>query len=217
MSGPPVDHLEEMAATLARYEGPLDVVVDIGAHWGFFSILAADRGAPFVAAFEPHPSNYMRIAQSVAETGLTGKVSLFPFAVSRHSFDQVTLRQGGPNMGQHSIVYKKDKPGFQVPTIGFKDVLRMILGRFGKIDFLKVDIEGGEWTIFDMEDTELPSLLKKVGYIDLEMHPLSITDYYEAGQTDLSEKLRAYLIGLGFHGEQEGHPWWFHRHRTPGV
>ena len=55
-----------------------DVVVDVGAHWGYFTLLAAsrcgERGRVF--AFEPHPKNFALLAKNVEANGLTNVVAV---------------------------------------------------------------------------------------------------------------------------------------------
>ncbi len=53
-----------------------DVVVDVGAHWGYFTLLAAslcgESGRVF--AFEPHPKNFALLTKNVEANGLTNVV-----------------------------------------------------------------------------------------------------------------------------------------------
>ncbi len=62
--------------SLALKEG--DVAVDVGAHWGYFTLLAAKYCGPSgkVLAFEPHPRNYALLTRSVAANQLTNVVPL---------------------------------------------------------------------------------------------------------------------------------------------
>jgi FkbM family methyltransferase len=53
-----------------------DTIVDVGAHWGYFTLLAAslcgERGRVF--AFEPHPRNFSLLTKNVEANGLTNVV-----------------------------------------------------------------------------------------------------------------------------------------------
>jgi FkbM family methyltransferase len=57
---------------------PGDVIVDVGAHWGYFSLLAAtlctETGR--VYAFEPHPKNFAMLARNIAANHLTNVVTV---------------------------------------------------------------------------------------------------------------------------------------------
>ena len=50
--------------------GSEEVIIDIGAHCGFFSIAASNRGAGKVLAFEPNPRNFAMLAQDRKSTRL---------------------------------------------------------------------------------------------------------------------------------------------------
>lgn len=94
-----------------------DVVVDVGAHWGYFTLLAASlcgtRGRVF--AFEPHPRNLALLSKNVAANGLTNVVVVQKAVSNRagtaellqspsttgHSIDSVLSQQlqGAPGAG----------------------------------------------------------------------------------------------------------------------
>ena len=103
-------------------------VLDVGAHIGLFSVLAATRGAK-VIAFEPEPRNLALLRKNVE--GLA--VEVVPKAVS----DRVgTARLGlhPDNKGRHSIVDDEQKDAIPVPTT----TLSM------DADIIKLDVEGAE-------------------------------------------------------------------------
>ncbi|MEM7384151.1 MAG: FkbM family methyltransferase [Verrucomicrobiota bacterium] len=55
---------------LSAVEGPFDLVLDLGAHTGLFSIMSAARyRRAAVVAFEPNPDNYHRLVRNVASFG----------------------------------------------------------------------------------------------------------------------------------------------------
>jgi FkbM family methyltransferase len=55
-----------------------DVVVDVGAHWGYYTLLAASlcgaQGRIF--AFEPHPRNFSLLTKNMEANGLTNVVAV---------------------------------------------------------------------------------------------------------------------------------------------
>jgi len=63
-----------------------DTFVDVGANWGYFTLLAAtlcgERGRVF--AFEPHPRNYDLLTKNIRANGLTN-VGAVQKAVSNHT------------------------------------------------------------------------------------------------------------------------------------
>lgn len=126
-----------------------DVVVDAGAHWGYFTLLAAslcgERGRVF--AFEPHPGNYALLTKSVEANGLTNVVAVQK-AVSDRS-GSAKLFQAGVAAG-HSLYSPTPDGGREgTPAHQAIDVATVALDDFfaqipGALRLVKMDIEGSE-------------------------------------------------------------------------
>jgi len=61
-----------------------DLVIDVGAHLGHFSLLAAQgigQGGR-VIAFEPHPRNYQYLQENSLKNGFAERISVLPYLVS---------------------------------------------------------------------------------------------------------------------------------------
>jgi FkbM family methyltransferase len=129
-----------------------DVVVDVGAHWGYFTLLAASLCGTHgrVFAFEPHPRNLALLEKNVEANGLTNVV-VVPKAISNragtaklfqsrsttgHSIDSVVLLQleGTPGGGSA-------KESIAVDTVALDDFFAQ--GSVGP-RLIKMDIEGAE-------------------------------------------------------------------------
>jgi FkbM family methyltransferase len=125
-----------------------DVFIDVGAHWGFFSLQAATHAAGVcVVAFEPDPTNASILFRNVAENGLINKICVVSAACG-DAFDIAPLVANSTMM--HSIRGIGLKPPFArgpsrwVPVV----TLDQALPRFPQADeariLLKVDAEGFE-------------------------------------------------------------------------
>ena len=121
------------------------IVVDVGAHIGSFSIMAA-RSAYKVLAFEPEPNNYRMLKKNM-ELNHLENMSIFEVAVSDISgYQDIYTYQGGSS-ADYSL-YKREitniKTG-RIRTISVEDIIRR--EDLPRIDFLKLDCEGAEHDI----------------------------------------------------------------------
>ena len=136
-----------------------DMVVDLGAHVGLFSVYAASRGA-MVMAYEPDPDNLEVFRVNVASNGLVRRISIVPCAVWKE--DGTKEMYFPRNKGNNSFFpFGTTGRKVQVPCVSLTKILDAIPG---EISVLKVDIEGAEYDVLDGAD------LSKVRQICLEYH-----------------------------------------------
>ena len=140
-----------------------DIVIDIGANIGIFSIYAslkAPKGK--VYAYEPFKVHYKRLLDNLKANNLKN-VSAFNLAVCK--------KKGKRNLfihkncsGMHSLVFKEDSKGKAiVDCITLKDIFEK--NNIKKCDFLKIDCEGAEYEILYNAPK---NILKKINKISLE-------------------------------------------------
>jgi FkbM family methyltransferase len=131
-----------------------DVIVDVGANIGAFSLLCHILGSRAIFGYEPGERNFQLLKENV---GYLPGVHLFHAAVWRSDGEgpwDLTLSEG-PNSGSHSVLAAghilhfeeqqlldsaPDYPAACVP-------LDAILERFGRVKILKLDCEGSEFPI----------------------------------------------------------------------
>ena len=152
-----------------------DTVVDVGAHVGFYSVLAAARcgGGGEVLAFEPEPSNFQML-QLNARLNRALPIRTFNRALSSCSA-QRQLSVSRTNTGGHTLL-KRSSDNILVSCLTLGDVLRF--ARLNTIDVLKLDCEGAEFQIVDstaMED------LRRIEVITMEVHE---AEYTRRGDVD---------------------------------
>ncbi len=143
---------------------PNDVVVDIGAHAGIFTILAsyfAKQGQ--VYAFEPFKENYNLLLENINLNKIKN-IQAFNKAVSDSSGKLKFYVSTSKNKGQNSVYQLgESQKEVVVEKISFKDFIKKI----PKIDFLKIDCEGAEYEIlFSLSKKEL----QKIKKISMEFH-----------------------------------------------
>ncbi|MBA2616394.1 MAG: FkbM family methyltransferase [Actinobacteria bacterium] len=115
--------------------------LDVGAHIGYFSVLAGRLVGPsgLVLAFEPHPRNFELLLANVWRNGL-GNVVCFPWAVS-DVCGFAPLYVAPLNTGDHQLVAPESgRETVQVRTVSL-DAIPAIRP---PVDVVKVDVQGAE-------------------------------------------------------------------------
>jgi FkbM family methyltransferase len=132
--------------------GPGMTFVDVGAQWGYYTLVSAVRvgRSGRVLALEPHPELFGRLADNVARNDLTW-VALRRLAVGAGTARQVLVgfeehagNQGGAWLRPGADpAARADGRTEQVVEVRALDDLAREEG-LGTIDLVKMDIEGGE-------------------------------------------------------------------------
>jgi FkbM family methyltransferase len=134
----------ELTALMKARVAPGDVVVDIGANIGYFTLLAASITGPSgrVLAFEPTPSLAATLGHQVEANGFTN-VDLHPVALGDKDGFVTIYRAPGVNTGQSGL---HGGVGFidegEVPCRLGSDEIPAEL--WSRITFIKIDVEGEE-------------------------------------------------------------------------
>lgn len=115
-----------------------DIVVDVGAHVGYYSALASltvgDRGRVF--SFEPRPLNIGFFKDHVRVNALKN-ITLYEGAISVNSGEATFNTNTGTGTGHLS-----EQGHLKVKTYCLDDLVEA--GEIPRLDFLKIDVEGGE-------------------------------------------------------------------------
>ena len=142
---------------------PGDVVVDIGANIGTFSLYAAKVcGASRVLSFEPFLENYKMLSKNVEQNRL-GSVTCVNQAVTGNGGVRA-LSLDSVDSGSHSVVNGPFERTVDVVCCTLEDVFQ----RFSltKIDYLKMDCEGAEYEILENAGARL----RQIGRVSMETH-----------------------------------------------
>lgn len=142
-----------------------DVVVDIGANIGVFTIYAATRTQNTVYAIEPFPSNFACLEHNIRANRSSNAIPL-RFAVSDKSGTALLLDAGASQHHRlNSFVPDLTKKCIEVPSITLRDF--MDRHQIKQIDFLKLDCEGAEEAILLSTPK---AYLQRVRKIAMEFH-----------------------------------------------
>lgn len=149
--------------------------VDVGANWGYFTLLAASLVGPAgrVVSFEPHPTLYRLLEQNIERNRFAWVTPLRVAAAGEEGeMNLAGYTEGDSNRGVSRLTRGVEPrgPNYHVKT-GRLETLLDAAG-VGEVDLLKVDIEGGEGDV-------LPTLrdgLARARYkhILLELHPQAL-------------------------------------------
>lgn len=119
-------------------------VIDVGAHWGYFTLLAArgvgERGR--VYAFEPHPDNWALLVKNVQVNGYGNVIPVHKAVGDRAGRMPLFLGKNdlGCNSLYHNSLTREESVVVEVTTL---DAFFEAEGN-PRIDLIKMDIEGGE-------------------------------------------------------------------------
>lgn len=152
---------------------PDDVVIDVGAHVGTFTVECLKRGCGLVIAFEPDPQNFEDLAANTR--GWADRVVLIKAAAwNRHDILNFARPGGAYHTGGGALIVDGPLEAEQrVPAVPMWDVCRSIIGPTRPIRFLKLDCEGAEWSLLADE-----AHLRTVQQLGGEWHTRWVGDPY---------------------------------------
>jgi FkbM family methyltransferase len=148
-----------------------DVVVDIGANLGAFTVLAASRvgASGRVYAYEPDPRTCERLVANVRLNGLKNVV-VENAAVGAAAGEAVFYRYAKNAFS--SLIdgvagrVRQHEESFPVRVVGIREVVE----RAGeRIALMKVDCEGSEYDLVDALDAEAARPIQQIA---MEVHPV---------------------------------------------
>ena len=147
-----------------------DIIIDVGAHIGIFSIYAAQFcKAGKIICFEPLPNNFEILKNNVMKNNLEN-ISIENSAVSNKNHN-LKFYQSNDDFAGGSL-FKKSNNFFEVKGNTLEQIFENNMIK--KCDILKMDCEGAEYEIL----LNLPKkIISKIDKIYLEYHDINSSDY----------------------------------------
>jgi FkbM family methyltransferase len=150
-----------------------DIFVDVGAHIGYFSMLAARQRAKKVLAIEPVPKTYDMLVMNIRHNNLSDVIEPFNVALGSKDHTAKSVSSLGP---KNHIEYQAGNVHANLPTVEVEvttlDNLLKNEQEIDKIDFVKVDIEGYEYE-FLLGAQQSIIALKPMILMEIEEHRLA--------------------------------------------
>lgn len=127
---------------------PDEIVIDVGANFGYYAILFSRLGAGRhrVLAFEPEPYNYALLTRNIALNG-AGNVLPFRLALGEHSEERDLVLYKASNRGRHSLLELHGGERTRVDVRSLDDVLEAEGLSRASIRLIKLDVEGFEFFV----------------------------------------------------------------------
>jgi FkbM family methyltransferase len=159
-------------------------VLDIGGHFGMFSLRAHDMGAKKIIAVEANHNNFSKYIRNTIDIP---NRTVIHAACTTRTGDVVSINdeKGCSTIG---------KPGFNIGTIAFAEVVDLF-DRDEEV-VLKMDIEGAEHPILEGTD---PSLFRRFKMIFIELHEDNV-DGSKRSITEVAAKIASWGFQQDYHG-----------------
>jgi FkbM family methyltransferase len=165
-------------------------IIDIGAHFGYFSIFANNNTniSSKIIAVEPNKSNFLNLEKNIIACGIKNISNLNLAISSKSGLSNLYLGET-PNhsLFKDYLLIKDKNRGFE--EVKVKTLEDLILENdLDKIDFLKMDCEGAEYEI--LENTP-GYIYDRILTISIEFHDLKDSRY-------TGENLAGVMVRNGF-------------------
>ncbi|MDD5529745.1 MAG: FkbM family methyltransferase [bacterium] len=142
--------------------GNNDIIVDIGAHIGVFTLFAARKTKNMVYAFEPFNENFEFLNNNIHTNKLHNVVTYNKAITDKTGTEKLFLSESSEG---HFIFnnYENKKLYKNVSSISLQYIIDNIIDkRFKQIDFLKLDCEGAEGLILSSTPEDYLLRIKKI-------------------------------------------------------
>jgi len=117
-------------------------VIDVGAHIGTYTILAAEKIGKNgkIVAIEPEPQNYERLLENIKLNNLQNVVPIKIALTDHNGFEKLYLSSSSVC---HSLIFKENKESYINVSVKILDKLLEELN-LKRVDIIKIDAEGAE-------------------------------------------------------------------------
>ena len=176
-----------------------DTVIDIGGHYGFFTMYALNKGASRVHIIEPTKTTFDVLCKNLKDYKNVNKYNL---AISSDNENKELIAIGSSSCNSFHETYNNSPNNVENQGVRKKQIVNCVtLEQFMKnnnidrIDALKLDCEGAEWDLLPAISDDF--FKYKVRKISMEAHPHSPDS--PAPMKEMATDFIARLENLGYH------------------
>ncbi|MFN8579027.1 MAG: FkbM family methyltransferase [Candidatus Sericytochromatia bacterium] len=153
------------------------IILDIGAHKGYFSIFASKNLSKNskIYSFEPIESNFNILNKNLYDNNINNVITFNLGVYSENKELSFYLSKSENNSifeNYNPLLNQNNQDEIIVNCLTLKDIIKE--NNFNKIDFLKLDVEGSEYPIIFNSKKEV---LDKIKTISIEFHDLKNPSY----------------------------------------
>jgi FkbM family methyltransferase len=173
--------------------GPAMVVIDIGAHLGLYSLIAASRcgNQGVVYAFEPDPRTFPLLVENVRRNGFQDRITPVRSAVSERSGEEVLFLDDSNPAVTALVASHASDAAVRIPCVTVDD----FLPADQRADVVKIDVEGAEMKALRGMSRTIARASESLT-VFIEVHPGPLEALGSCGEAVLCE-----LEGLGLRAE----------------
>lgn len=165
-----------------------DVLFDMGAHIGVFSVWSRSRYPNCtVIALEPEPNNFQLLEKNIHLNELQNQTACLPSAVHIRT-EKVTFHISSLNNAHSMVVNSTSENTTSVDAVSFRSLYEKYVGP-QKTFAIKMDIEGSEYDLLEHHR----DIIAQTQFIVMEWHSFTNTDRPEKWNW-----LTTYFNELGF-------------------
>jgi FkbM family methyltransferase len=186
-------------------------ILDLGANFGSFSMLAAERApAAYILAIEPYRDVFDRLVAHVVDNRLEGRVRCAQVAVAGAEEQRYLSDTKSPSQSR-GVLTRDAAPGgsASVTAQTLTQLLQAAMAHAGttSVDLVKLDIEGGE---HELVPGLTPEILAPVRAWQMEYHPngssAPLFAALERGGLRLARRVETHPnSGIAWFKRQDGH------------
>jgi len=141
-----------------------DTVIDIGAHHGKYTsfFLQLVSGGGMVYSYEINPKSFYTLDNKFAHNDnvITNQIAVSDIDGTENYYSSPNFRSYGVNIVGHDVDHVEGKLLGNVKSVRLDSVLK------GKIDFIKIDVEGAELKVLK----GMKGIIEDVHYLLIECH-----------------------------------------------